>query len=115
MAFREYLKHRTPGLWWHWLSNLWLIVDPDGELTAPQQGVLHDDLRSRESVRFLCGLFGGAGGRLVGGNPPPPSGNRALCLFPLCPKVRTITWTLSAARVFRLWFDLQGVGHRFIG
>jgi hypothetical protein len=36
VAFREHLKARTPGLWWHWLSNLWLIVDTDGKYTASE-------------------------------------------------------------------------------
>jgi hypothetical protein len=35
-AFREYLKAATPGLWWHWLENSWLLVDPKGTLTASE-------------------------------------------------------------------------------
>ena len=33
-AFREYLNKIAPGRWWHWIQDLWLIVDPNGELNA---------------------------------------------------------------------------------
>jgi hypothetical protein len=34
-AFREYL--RASGLnWWHWISDMWLLVDPYGQFSASQ-------------------------------------------------------------------------------
>jgi hypothetical protein len=32
-AFREYVRVNRLG-WWHWLSHLWLLVDPTGSQTA---------------------------------------------------------------------------------
>jgi hypothetical protein len=32
-AFKDYLK-ASPLAWWSWITGFWLIVDPDGNLTA---------------------------------------------------------------------------------
>lgn len=34
-TFREFLKSRGLG-WWHWLTNLWLVADGAGRLTAQE-------------------------------------------------------------------------------
>ncbi len=39
-AFTAYIKAKGLG-WWHWLSNIWLVYDPTGDLTARQ---LRNDL-----------------------------------------------------------------------
>ena len=38
---RDYLKENGYG-WWHWIENLWLVIDTSGKLTA---GDLFDALR----------------------------------------------------------------------
>lgn len=34
-AFKEYVRSRGLG-WWHWLTNLWLLTDASGQLTASE-------------------------------------------------------------------------------
>jgi hypothetical protein len=33
-AFKEYLQSAAELGWWHWLSNLWLIIDNSGKWSA---------------------------------------------------------------------------------
>lgn len=40
-AFIAYIKEYGLG-WWHWLSNVWLIVDSNGKLSARE---IRDKLR----------------------------------------------------------------------
>ena len=40
-SFIAYIKEYGLG-WWHWLSNVWLIVDKNGKLSA---GEIRDKLR----------------------------------------------------------------------
>jgi hypothetical protein len=35
-AFREYVKAIAPQRWWHWLEDLWLLVDVTGKINAAQ-------------------------------------------------------------------------------
>ncbi len=39
-TFRKYLEEKGCG-WWHWIDNLWLVVDAKGLLSAQK---LRDDL-----------------------------------------------------------------------
>ena len=39
--FIDYLRNNSVG-WWHWLSNTWLISDPNGQLNS---SILRDKLR----------------------------------------------------------------------
>lgn len=40
--FVNYIKANGLG-WWHWVSNVWLIVDNGGKLSAP---LIRDELKS---------------------------------------------------------------------
>lgn len=33
--FKKYIKSTSCG-WWHWISNFWLLTDPDGEFSCSE-------------------------------------------------------------------------------
>ena len=63
-AFLEYISSNELA-WWHWINNLWLIVDRSGKLTAKK---LRDDLMEIVPETYLI-VMDGIDGRCWGFGP----------------------------------------------